>query len=871
MNKIVMGFFVFFWLALAVILPAGAQEISLEGAGLLHNQAVIYAREGDFAKSLQLLSETLKKDEGDLRLTLDYIVVLSWAGQCREAINNYEALPADSPLPDYVLPEIAKCYRISGQFEKAASLYKKILQSKPGEQDAIRGLVYTFLDAGKLESAYQLIQEAIEKDLSQGGWLQLLLADCLVTENRTKEAESIYAKALRDAPGNLHAQLGICRVSIIQKDYPQAAAILKVILEKDPKNIEALFCKGALLEAQHEYLKAWQLYEDILRIYPQSRIAKNLKYRALMDLGCNSLVREKLKETNDAVDPEIYQMLLGNEAMVRIWWEEPDLALKDIDRNLAFAKSAIAGIPVGKNSLLSRSYQDRILALRQKEEMYDIEREAAMLKELSLGTAPWVRTSNADAKLYLRKPEEALKIYRDALAGGWDPQQGNTRMAIYYTDIELGRYKAAEEILDALDKELPEQIVERGELRDNLRKEEVALSRGWSLAYQDRLAEANRYAEDLLSRAPYNSGIRSLLAQIYLWRGWPRRALEEFSIVRNIDPKDIVGQIGYSYALNENDQGEAARRLAKELLAKYPRNLHVQRLNRYFEIADMRTVTLNAAYTAEDPGVSGVEWSTRYEQPLLPFRKLFAEYVWRSLKEDEFEDNTRRGMVGLDWRLNHDWWYLGSVSVDENGSNFGYASQLTYNPNDYLSLSALYDSYSLNVPLRARVTGVDATEGGFAARFRPNENFESELRGSLFKFSDGNEYRAFNLRLDQAVTTAAYWKTRLALEGYAGHYSETEVDYYSPASVYSLYLVPMVEHTWFRRYERAMVDRLYLAPGKQWQNKFGSKDVWYARYEQDWRFSDTLGFLVGTIFSRRYYDAEATDAWNIYLTLKNNF
>ncbi|MFZ5801066.1 MAG: tetratricopeptide repeat protein, partial [Candidatus Omnitrophota bacterium] len=462
--------------------------------------------------------------------TFDYIVNLSWSGQSLKAIESYERLPADARIPDYVLPEIAKCYRISGQYEKAISIYQKILSSRPTDQDALRGLVYTFLDAGEPDRAYQLISQTIEKDLKEGEWLQLLLADCLLMENRVKEAESIYAKTLRDSPGNISAQLGICRVSIIQKDFAQAGAILNVILKNDPKNIEALFCKGALLESQREFFKAFQLYENILQIYPESRVAKNLKYRSLMDLGCNSLARDMLKNSGDAVDPEIYQMLLGNEAMVRLWWEEPDSALKEINRNLEYAKSAISTLPVEKNRFLARSYQDRLLALRQKEEMYDLEREAAMLKELNIGDAPWVRVSVADAKLYGRKPEEARQIYEELLARGWDPPQGNTRMAIYHADIEMGKYKAAEAVLAGLDRELAPQIIERGELRDNLRKEEVAIDRGWGLAYQDRLAEANRYAEDLLSRAPYNSGVRSLLAQIYLWRGWPRRSSQEFAV-----------------------------------------------------------------------------------------------------------------------------------------------------------------------------------------------------------------------------------------------------------------------------------------------------------------------------------------------------
>jgi hypothetical protein len=348
-------------------------------------------------------------------------------------------------------------------------------------------------------------------------------------------------------------------------------------------------------------------------------------------------------------------------------------------------------------------------------------------------------------------------------------------------------------------------------------------------------------------------------------------ALEEFKIIHTIDPKDVAGETGYCYALNENGRGEEARCVAKELIKKYPKNKHVQRLNRYFEVQDIRTFTLDGGLTREHPDVHGPYWSVRIDQPLNPWGKFFIKYIWQDISQRDLKEDTRRGVLGVDWRVNRDWWFMGNISVDGDGNNFGYSGEITFNPNDYLSFNCLYDSYSLSVPLRARVHGVETEEWRFIQRYRQSESFLSEGRLSLYQMSDNNEQWFYNIRLDKALTTRAYWKTRLALEGYGINNSRTNVPYFSPEYVYSVYLVPMVEHVWYRRYKKSLVDRLYVGWGTQWQKGFSAEDIWYIHYEQDYTLSDTLAFLLGTAYSQTNYDGEDTDVWNFYITIKKNF
>ncbi|MFA5339233.1 MAG: tetratricopeptide repeat protein [Candidatus Omnitrophota bacterium] len=671
------------------------------------------------------------------------------------------------------------------------------------------------------------------------------------------------------ASEDIDADLRMAKTLEIEKKYDEAGAIIEKLLSRKDKPVDAYFAKGELLEAQGKYLEAYYVYDEVSKLYPGNQGAVDLKVRALVDMGSTSLARDKMTGLNDKIDPRIKDTILGNEAMDRIKWLEYKDALSLLDRNEQYAQKEA---PVLDGNFIKRTHFDRILALRQNEDYAEAIRQYESLKG---EIPPWVTIAAADSYLYMQKPAKALALYESAVAAGWD--SSNTTMAVYYTLVELGRYKEASKVVNDLDGNMPVQVVEKGILQDNPLKEEIAVNKGWLLFYQDRFAEAQKYLEGLLKQAPEDTNIRTALAHTYLYRGWPRRALAEFDVIRQIDPKDTAGQIGYTYALDANGQGEDARKYAKELLQKFPKNKHVIRLNRFFKVEDMRSLSGNWNITHENAGSRERAFDVKLDQPFAPQKSIFVDYVWRNdiSKPDGLLNYIARLYEGVDLRLTRDLWFVGSISEDigynRTGRNIGYSGAATYEPNDYFSFTSAYDSFTLGIPFRARAFNIKGNEWQFTTRVRPDEETIGTGTVSYSSYSDNNANWSYSAKLDQAVYTKAYYKARIAIEGSSSMYKEDDVDYFSPKKLYTFSATPMLEQICYKRYDRLIANRIFFTEGVQWQKGFPSRNIYNIRYEQDYTMSDTFSFLVGADFGRRAYDGAYTNEWNVDGSFKFSF
>ncbi|MBN1870744.1 MAG: poly-beta-1,6 N-acetyl-D-glucosamine export porin PgaA [Candidatus Omnitrophica bacterium] len=788
--------------------PAVLSDLN-EGFYLVYDEAIAFARNGRFGEALGLLDQLEVFKHKSQQVEMDRIVIMAWQEKFGEAVDAYRQMDIQKDPPPYFLKEVARAYKKNGQ----------------------------------------------EIILSDKHWQYI----------------TPYLQAIEEEEYQARLQLAFIRSHIEEGNMAEALRLIDDIPGDDPIKQEALFIKAEIYDAAGEYWKAVQVFNHILNIEPDNDKAINLKLRSLMDLGATSLVLEESDKHPDIVDPVVLERARTDVPMHRIQWEESKPALEEI-RELEEKYARLFAEDRGDETVSENDQRikwDRLLALRKEDKMDEVIAEYETLLEKGADIPPWVCRAAADAYLYLQKPEEALAIYDELLK---TDQSFDVQMSQYYTFVELGRYKDAQAVLDRLDAITPAKIIRRGILQDNWEKADIVFNRAWLLLYQDRLKDAEEYIQKVNKVSPFNTNLRTAEAHTHLYRGWKRKALEDFKMIRTLDDRDFASHVGYARALNDNMQKKQAREEINHILDKKPTHKHAQRLKRAFDVEEMAQVTFGANYKTEDPGEDEYTLSLRGEKSVDFHHTLFAELIRRETTQEGDNDVARKIRVGDIWQINNNWRLVGAVTGDyEKSDDVGFLGEIRYQPDDYWTFDFGYESDTLDIASRSRKNGVEADLYTLSATYRMSELFDTTLGVTFKDFTDNNEYLDYFWRTDTALTTSAYWKTRLQTEFSYETFSDQDVDYFSPEETTSFYLVPIVEHTWFRRYEKAWVDRLYLGIGQKWQKDFGTSDAGYIRYEQDHQFSDTKSWLIGTTYSLNEYDGEGVNSLNVYTTLRFKF
>jgi len=439
------------------------------------------------------------------------------------------------------------------------------------------------------------------------------------------------------------------------------------------------------------------------------------------------------------------------------------------------------------------------------------------------------------------------------------PDDVNAQIGTFWTALEAGNLKEAHQQMDLL------LVKDPANAEYHLRKADIYIN-------EDQLAKAQKYLERILPQIEDQNKIKTTLAQIYLWRGWTRRALKEFEALRAQDAGAVLINNGYANALNNNARKKEARELIQNLIAQYPKTSHYFRTQKSFEIEDMTSFTTRNYYTKEFPGEDEVYLSGRFDQPVGHQHIFYAEYIRRLITSQPKDDVTKRIYIGDQWQPNNLWRLTGAVSADaENGKATSGLGRVSFIPDDFWTFSFGYDSRAIDVPLRSRAAGTKASDYNWSAAYRASDAFNTTVGVNRRDYSDDNESMGYFWYTDTALKTTAKWKVRLGTDFYLATNSSQDVAYFSPKRSYSFYVVPMLEHVWFRQLQKAFVDRLYVGVGQAWQHHFKGENVGFVRYEQDHKISDTVSLVVGTTYSLNSYDGEDSNRLNVTAALRFKF
>jgi biofilm PGA synthesis protein PgaA len=397
-------------------------------------------------------------------------------------------------------------------------------------------------------------------------------------------------------------------------------------------------------------------------------------------------------------------------------------------------------------------------------------------------------------------------------------------------------------------------------------------TRGWYLIYRDQLAEAGKYFPPFIQTAGMASAFRMGQAHAYLWSGRPRLALEEFRILENTDPEYVAAVNGLAATLNQLNYKKEARELAGKLYDRFPTNIHIRDTYETFKVEDMYQISLTARFISEHPGAQEYWIVSRLTEPVTPTFKLFQEIVWQKAQDDLNKAYWNRAGVGAEWIVFPELTWRQAITLDyPHVRDWGYYTSIRWWPTDPLRFTLNYDSFSMDIPLRARAQGIEGQSASLHINY-----YESDLRNygifsGVSRFSDKNQYTYGKAYFDQNVYNHPDFKIRLGGELYYGSYRNQDVAYFSPADELSVIAKAGFYLTHYQRYDQKFLSALYPRLGFYKQNGFGSYPVGGLTYEQVVETSKTFSLIWNISWDRKIYDGESTSVWSGSFNVRKNF
>ena len=155
----------------------------------------------------------------------------------------------------------------TGSLGDAEILYRRIIDSKPGNLDALHYLAVLSHQVNRHQESFDLIRKIIELDPKNAD-AHNNLGNVLEALGRFPEAEGYYKKAIALRPDHAPAinNLGVLLMS--QRSYTEAADTLRKAIALAPANADFRYNLGNAMRKSGEYDDAIAVYREALGLSP---------------------------------------------------------------------------------------------------------------------------------------------------------------------------------------------------------------------------------------------------------------------------------------------------------------------------------------------------------------------------------------------------------------------------------------------------------------------------------------------------------------------------------------------------------------------------------------------------------------------------
>ncbi len=537
------------------------------------------------------------------------------------------------------------------------------------------------------------------------------------------------------------------------------------------------------------------------------------------------------------------------------------------DTDLALEKLEAQQAKWSGNQTVVDSYRratyDRIVALRDRSRMKDV---LLAYKDLRAQPNPesiptFVEQAVGDAYLYLRYPEQAEKYYNVVLKA--DPDDLQTRENLFYAQMEQEHQKEAMATL--------KELQARSAKATPADQRNAALLTAKAKGYVDDWKGAQDQIEPIVKNNPKDIAANVALGDVYLSRGWPRKAEPRFAAAQQNDQapvKSLSWQVGQAYNAMDLADYPTMNRDVERLRRVYPENLAVQRLTNGWDVYQRPELYVRFSPIHRDNTI-GTGWNAFQNTAFLSSptfydnrTRVYASFTDTHDKVREADGYWRRSALGVqqNWR---DWHFNAAVTENDyydDNHRVGGIAEATFSPNDYWEYAVRGELMTADTPLRGLRNGVTGNSVVGSVKYTANELWNVKGRVGAVDFSDNNNREYYGADGKFRWMNYPYVKGDL-LGGISGSLnSKQNVPYFSPKADFGFNIGPKFEQLLYRSYDVKYTHAISVLPGAYFQTNANAQFIASATYEQ--RFAPTQAFNTGwsATFARQSYDGRRENA-----------
>lgn len=802
-----------------------------------YQQAIEQARSGRTTIALQQLRALATGHPDRKKYLYDYMQVLLWADRNDEVLTEAENLDLHE-APAYALETVAKAARNKGQWEKALVLYRQAAVLTPDRLTPQLGIGLVLLDQRQHAAALSHLQ-ALRDSYPESIELILALADAENGSGQPAKAVELYRQALALRPSHPDALRGLVFTLANNDDTEQALQIAA--------GQRALF-SGEEWAGLKWKQAAWLIRHGERALHRDSR-----GYRA---------IDQAIAELHDNI-ASVEQLDLQNPAL----WRQ-------------------------------RAQFDLLVALRDRRRMSDAIALYEQLRQQNIALPVYARMAAADAYLNRRRPEQARDLYLGVIAEA--PDYANAKASLAYAYLEAEQPDLALTTAEQLAREQPATISGRqtdgGKISiPNPQKPAAELTAAIFHAYVDDLKGAQSRLEKLHLDYPDNIDIHNKLAEVYYFRGWPRRAQREITAARQQAPEHFGLQLNQARVAHELRDYQQEAALTDQLYTDYPEDSGAKKQMQAWRRHNKPELKVFAS-----GGVSSNQANGDDTNPLLgnnntaidgylyssPIHKNFRVFTHEGWRTGLFKDSEGgRGYLrtygaGLEYAKD-----AALATAEVHYDNFrseavGVDLGLDYQLNDQWQLFTRLSSLDNNISLRALSAIDERTQEGIVkaksaklgASFRVSESRFFRASAGYTRFSNDNDRLVLDTTYFERWYSGPIYKFGTYLNmAYSTNSRPNQGFYFNPKQDAIASITLANDWLTYRHYETDLHQRLALTIGEYWQQDFGINTVGNIEYEHRWRLGPDIELSYGGGRSYRYYDNALTESWQGYLTADIRF